>query len=447
MLGCAMLQLGTDSTTTTLMGSRVIRGLLVLVAFVALAEPRAAEACSCGMVESPGAALTRAETVFVGTVGEIKKIEGDRHETTFAVSEVFRGQPGATIVVASRWNGGTCDAGPFKTGERMLIYAGGRGPLYVSGCSGSKRLDQAAADLAYLRRSKTAGIATIEGTIMTPDPGDDDHLKPRVNVEIRARGTKHATRTGADGTYRLELPPGTYQLDVVDPDPSFSSIHTTQAIALPVAGTWARHDFNVSWNGRLRGRLLDHAGQPAANVLVRLLDAESSEPLGRFGVYGPAARTDAGGNYEISRVPEGRYQVAVSVPFDTALPVPATYYPGVPTRGQARTVELSRANPLAVNVDFTLRAPQRVFTITGVVVRARKTESYPNARVTLLNKTDRRTAETYAIGFDSKFEFKEVEGAALKIYACDGASGDGDCGDPIAFTLDRDRAITLVLPQ
>lgn len=427
--------------------ARVIAGLLVVIA--AVVEPPSAEACTCQGPESPGEAFTRAPVVFVGTVGAAKQIAGDRYETTFAVTEVFRGKVGKTAVIASEWDSVSCDYGRFPPGERMLIYAGGRGPLRTSGCSGTKPLSEAAADLAYLRRSIAAGIATVEGTITTLESSAKMGVKPRPNALVRARGTKHAARTGADGKFRLEVPPGTYTLEVIDPDPGFSArVGRAEPVVLSAVGSWARRDFSVAWDGRIRGRLLDHAGRPAAGVLVRALDVDAADPTRPEGyVDGSQAKTDAAGNYEITHVPAGRYRVAVSVPFDPAFPVPATYYPGVPAIRGARIVEVSQRSSLATGIEFTLRPPQRVFTISGVVAWARAGGGSSGARVTLLNKTDRRWSETYVYSNDSKFAFKEVEGATVKIYVCDDTTGKGDCSDPVTFKIEGDRSINLTLPR
>lgn len=420
-------------------------GLLVVAVTTLLCAPRLADACTCMSAEGPGDAFTRAKVVFVGTVGAVNRIQDDLHETTFAVEEVFRGKPGKTAVVASRWNGGSCDYAVFTAGTRMLIYAIGDAKLYVSACSGTKPLAQAADDLAYLRHARKAKTAMIEGAVhLWSDPRQASEKVPRANVLVRARGTAYVARTGADGTYRLELPPGKYILDIVDVEPGLSTGGVP--VELPEIATWARGDFSEAWNGRIRGQLRDHAGQPAANVFVRALPAGGRDPTSLDGRTYSSAHTDANGNYEIPVVPEGNYRVAVSVPFDPSFPVPSTYYPGVPTRAQARTVTMPRGG-LVEHIDFALPAPERLFTLTGVVARARKLPSYPNAVVNIVNTGARRTSKDSALGDDAKFSFREVAGAVLEVHACDGPLGEGTCTDPITVTLDQDRHVTLTLPE
>ena len=339
-------------------GARAIHGLLLLAVIAALFAPRPAAACKCGRARGPGEAFTRAEVVFVGTVGRTKQIDKTNYETTFAVGEVFRGKLGKTAVVASEWNGGSCDHGRYKAGEQMLVYAGGTGTLNVSTCSGTKPLDQADDDLAFLRGIASAKTAMVEGVVRFYDDsqaaGDGE---PRANMEVRARGTKHATRTTADGTYRLELPPGTYTIELADPGPGILALGSpSEPVALPVIGAWASHNITLVWNSRIRGRLLDHTGKPAANVLVHALRGDEDDLSSAGSSHGPSARTDASGNYEISRVPRGTYHVAVSVLF--YLEVPVTYYPGTSAREQARAIAITRPGAVVEHIDFRLCAPE-----------------------------------------------------------------------------------------
>lgn len=418
---------------------------LVLATTIILLAPRPARACTCMAAQGPGDAFTRATVVFVGTVGKVERIEDHRWETRFSVEQVFRGKPGKTAVVSSHWTGATCDYTGFTAGTRMLIYAGGSGTtLGVSGCSGTKPLDQAADDLAYLRHAIKTRTATVQGVVRLWDPRQSSEPVPRAGLEIRARGTRYAARTGGDGAYRLDLPPGTYTLDVVD-DPGLAT-GSGISVELPEVGTWAQRDFGEAWNGRIRGRITDHTGAPAANVFVRALPAGHRDPTSLDGQVYASAHTDASGHYEIPVIPEGEYRVAVSVPFDPAFPVPATYYPGVPTQAEARAVTVPRGG-LVPDIDFALRAPVQILTVRGVVERARKTPSYPNARVKIVNTTERRTSDAMALGDHATFEIKEVAGATLKLQACDGALGDGFCTDPVTITLDRDQSVTLTLPE
>ena len=426
-------------------GTGLRLALLAVTASAIALAPQRAHACTCMSAETPGDAFTRASVVFAGTVGAVTHIADDRYETTFAVGEVFRGNPGKTAVVASRWNGGTCDYSRFTAGAQLLVYAGGTGAtLYVSACSGTRPLDQAATDLAYLRHALKARIALVEGAVhLWGDPRQSSEKVPRAGVEIRARGTPHATRTGADGSYRLELPPGTYTLDAID-EPGLSTGGVP--VELPAPGTWARRDFSEAWNGRIRGHLVDHTGGPAAGVLVRALPAGSHDPTSADGRVYSSAITDAAGNYEIAPLSEGAYRVAVSVPFHPDLPLPATYFPGVPHRAKAVPVQVARGG-LVTGIDFALPPPLRLFTVTCRVKQAGPSTSYLNARVELINNTARRTSHDVAMGDDARVAFREVAGDAVKIYACEGALGDGLCTDPVAFTLDQDRTITLTLPR
>src|SRR5215208_4044324 len=143
---------------------------LVVLGLVALL-PDCASACSC--VLSPGAEreLDRSSAVFSGEVvdfentpnttmmeGTTFKIIGGNAATatvSLRVSEVWKGSMHETVQLATVPNDGVSCGYPFEEGQKYLVYADeGKRGLTVGGCSATRPLSKAGADLAVLGNGK-----------------------------------------------------------------------------------------------------------------------------------------------------------------------------------------------------------------------------------------------------------------------------------------------------
>ena len=141
-----------------------VSGLLVLI-------PDCASACMCAIEGSPKEraekAIAGSDAVFSGEVVELEKpppdtemVEGtmltvvgggDRKATvTLRVSEVWKGPGQQTVRFTTPVADGISCAHPFKEGREYLVYANGVQDLDVGGCSETKPLSAASADLALL---------------------------------------------------------------------------------------------------------------------------------------------------------------------------------------------------------------------------------------------------------------------------------------------------------
>ena len=117
-------------------------------------------------------AISRSDAVFSGEVVGFEKLEKPPPDTmmmeetmltvpsprkvavTLRVSEVWKGPKQRTVWFTTPFaDGGSCAIG-FKEGREYLVYAnGGRDGLRVDGCSETKQLSNAGADLALLGSS------------------------------------------------------------------------------------------------------------------------------------------------------------------------------------------------------------------------------------------------------------------------------------------------------
>lgn len=388
-----------------------MKSIVVVVCFASAgfaAAARAADACSCAPPPPPCEAFWTAGAVFTGKVSGVKPTgQNGIVEATFAIDEKFSGgQLGKSVVVSG---GGMCGS-EFEVGKQYIVYAGGSNGLWHSSlCSRTALLSEAADDLAYAHAIPKRTFAVVEGKVMIEN--ETGTMSTRSNVVVSAQGTKQSTRTDGTGQYKLQLPAGTYTLDVTDPGTRVQW-GKPQTITLANPAACARHDIIEVWNGRIQGKLTDHTGAPAANIAV------SAHAVGGSQNWRLDGHTDAGGNYEIPEVQKGSYIVAVGAPDeggpDEHQPIPTTYYPGVSARTQAKKITMTRAG-LVTKIDFKLPKPLAVYTISGVLAQAGK--PLANTMVKITNDALQRATggNTDANGV---FKFREIAGATVTLEVC-----------------------------
>jgi len=403
-----------------------------------LVAARPADACSCAPPPPPCEAFWQTDLVFTGKVTSLSSGPHQTQLATFAIDEKFRGNfLGKTIVVAGR---GMCGS-ELAQGKEYFVYASGAGTQWSSSlCSRTAELADAAEDLKFARAIPNRTFAFIEGKVLI----EDEHgaRSERAGVEVRARGTAHATRTDRRGQYKLQVPAGTYKLDVLDPGARVRW-NDHDDIVLPNASACARREIIEVWNGRIQGRLVDHTGKPAANVAL------SAHSIGGHQAWRLSGKTDANGNYEIPEVQQGSYLVAVGEPEeggpDERQPIPTTYYPGVATKAKAKRITMVRSG-LVTKIDFALPRPLDVYTISGVLKQAGK--PLPKVHVKISNEAlHRGTGE--ATDAHGRFKFREIAGAEVTLEVCRPGAGPANyktaCRQ-VKRKIDADIVVDLEMP-
>jgi hypothetical protein len=147
----------------------------------------------------------------------------------------------------------------------------------------------------------TAGV--LSGVVTLPDG-----VTPAgAGVEVTASGALPdvTVTTNAGSLYRFAeiLPPGSYTLTASDPETGF----TTRAQIYLQAGQDATHDLRLQGRGTVKVRVVDGAGAPVPQAVVRL--TETDYPSGSYEtVLSPASE----GQATFSRVFEGGFAVEVS---------------------------------------------------------------------------------------------------------------------------------------
>jgi hypothetical protein len=204
--------------------------LRLVVISVILAGPDIAEACSCAIDGSIGAAVRRAGLIFVGTVIRVERPQlsppinsdgsgtgqGTRSKTataTLTTARVFHGPVAQQIQIT----GGVCDV-VFQPGETWLVYAHAReGRIGADNCSRTRRQAEASQDLLYLEaweQGRPVGVVYGDATRRVVDTNGNVQVASLSDVQVVALsgGRRFEVPIGAWGQYELVLPPGDFQI-------------------------------------------------------------------------------------------------------------------------------------------------------------------------------------------------------------------------------------------
>jgi len=373
------------------------RGLAVaLGALVVLfSGPRLAGACSCSE-NPPCAAVWRADAVFVGTaVQRVEESLGGMLSWTvhtITVDQPLHGtvDPIVTIVpdVArptaeqidksrsspdrlSAWS--SCDYF-FEAGQRYLIYARktADGRWTTSSCSGTKLLERAGADLAYIDALPTAPntgrvYGTIDRTVADPDDPSAFRTVPAagVAVELVGNSNRFVVNTNAEGALDLHVPPGEYTIAPVVPE-AIRVYGAPHRGAVPARGC-LQVRFGVTSNGRIEGRVVQEDGLPLARAGVDVIPATPPSSKASLNSRTQSASTDAEGRFMVDAILPGLYVVAVNARSGPSLdsPYSPTYFPGV-SREQAEIVDVGEGERKAGFTIVVNRVAET--TITGTVL-------------------------------------------------------------------------------
>lgn len=357
-----------------------MRYLIVVIAVVGwlTVTSSVVQACSCMSPGTPCESYGTANAVFVGTAVSVRELERPKPGETetwyyerafkFTVEQSYLGIDGTEVEILTGSGGGDCGF-QFQIGGRYLVYAHSyQNRLSTSICTRTKSFASANEDLAFLGNlSSAAPGASIYGDVVyqkgaTPLPSD-------VLVKIEGAKVSREIRPDAQGQYRFSgLPPGKYKITLQLPETL--STHRPERELSVVDRGCAAATYYVSDNGRLSGRVLDAAGQPAPRILISLIHPASDPNKDAV----TAARTDAEGRFSISSVAAGRYLISVNHqrfpdPKDPALAYPPVFYPGVADQANAEVITLGAGEKVTdLEIRVPLRRPESV--VSGQVVWA-----------------------------------------------------------------------------
>jgi carboxypeptidase family protein len=393
------LALVTAGDGTAMLRTAVFRVALAAMFLITPVGLRTAAACSCGAAANPPcAAVWRADAVFVGTVVDRtpERVGGSLSWAVHkvAVHQTLRGsvdsfitlvpgfRPTAEQIAASQSRPeesmmiSTCDY-DFKMGRQYVIYARrtADGRWTTSMCTGTKPIEDAAADLDYIASIPLAQpTGRVYGSIERTLVDATDRTTPRsvpatgVSVALTSGSNRVTVATDSEGKLDVQVPPGEYTIAPVVPQ-TIRVYGAPIRVSVPGRGCAPVH-FSLVTNGRIEGRVIREDGTGVPRVSVDLVPADSSDErrLESF-TTAPSGTTDESGRFRVDAILPGRYLVAVNARFGPRLvsPYATTYFPGV-ARKDARAIEIDEGER---KTGFTIVVtPLAETTVSGMVVLA-----------------------------------------------------------------------------
>jgi hypothetical protein len=167
-----------------------------------------------------------------------------------------------------------------------------------------------------------------------------------------------------NGHFEIELPPGSYDVtasteqglreaEPFKPKP-IDLEYRSRGNAHVMSRDCTEMDFRLLVDGKLAGRVTTKDGRPAGFAKVAIVPISPVHP--QFTVD-----ADENGYFEISGRQPGQYLVGVGLlaPFDSSEWRSRVYYPGVPTREQAKVIELD-VGEWRTDIDFRLLPSSKV---------------------------------------------------------------------------------------
>jgi len=310
--------------------------------------------------------------VFMGTVRSAVDVGDTDKRLELIPDEVFVGDKSELTATVNQ----AClpEKEPeIRAGDRWLFYVrperywDGKSPLEVSFDSPSKPVTEAEDDIATLRHLLgltdkgilTGRVVRIGATY--------DNLNPtavpnhRVVAKNWPSGTEYTAFTNLNGRFEFEFPPGSYDVTPAreqglrDAEPRVpEDIELDHGLHAHIGTANVRQrdctevDFSLLVDGKLAGRVTTKDGKPARSVKVAIIPVLPVHP--QFTVD-----TDEDGRFEVGGRQPGQYIIGVGLlaPFDSTEWKSRVYYPGVPTREQAKMIELG-AGEWRTDIDFKL---------------------------------------------------------------------------------------------
>lgn len=260
-------------------------------------------------------------------------------KVTLSVSERFRGAIGDSLIIRTEPGEAACGY-PFEVGHEYLVFANEfQGSLTVTTCSATQPAKMAVARVLQLRalRDGTA-LPDIFGFVGTHPLRSDqrgwDQVQPVPGLTVTARSddAEYRVQTADDGLYAFHgVPVGRYQLSVEAP-PGRRAFWGGAEHPGASPGVGCAMNFEVFWDGRIRGTVVGGDGQPAFGLITAQYTGPEAPPA-TFSVE------VKDGGFEILRLPPGRYRLMFS-PIVAGRLGPTVYYPGTQIQSAASLIEV-----------------------------------------------------------------------------------------------------------
>jgi hypothetical protein len=352
-----------------------LRFLLGFASLVSLVNT--AYACSCFGPQPVCSIKMGSSTIFRGTVVEstlipniqaVKRADGTEvhllgngtYKVRLSVAETFSGEPESEQIVYTAQQGSMCGF-PFQVGREYVVFTyANQTQLWTGRCSMTALLEPGVQNpaVAWMRAYKTAPHGSeISGSVRLPQ--DTGALAVAATIQLTGPENRSVT-TDSAGKYMVRnLKPGDYSIAAQVPD-GFA----TQPPAKVTVGDkgCAQMDWPVTYEGRIKGKVIDVDGKPVADLRMELEYASGARmDSDRM------ATTDLDGSFKFEHLSPGDYLVAAQhAGFLVEENASSIYYPHS-QRPEALTIPLGPAATVD-RVDFVLARLRPTPSVTVNVV-------------------------------------------------------------------------------
>ena len=400
-----------------------IRAVPLCVAVIALVGGTTpVRARADAVAERPCTAYWNAAVVVAGRVDSIQRTSSGRR-LTLAIVARFRTPAGGGVIDGPTVTLDVPSASPcasrFRAGQEYLVYADRvAGGLSLTRCSRTRALGDAAADVSYAQSVSdgSAPAGTINGRVVVSARDLAGRIAgPSVSVagvavRLSAGGQQDQTLTNHAGDFTLASRGAATQTLSVDVPPHYYSESTGATIDLREPRACADVEFRLAPDGRIAGRIVDAERRPLAGLTVEL----STITLAQRRV----AVTDRDGRYQLTRLPAGRFVVAVAAGAPPVGGQPSrVFLPGATTIRAAMPIAVAEGERVEAP-EFRLPASVQYLAISGFVLDADGTPAEgAHVYVKGASEGDRIVGEPVAADFVGRFTIAVPAGTGYVIFA------------------------------
>jgi len=297
----------------------------VVLSLLAFANLPLAFACSCTGPRPACSEYFKAPLIFYGRVVAKNHIpsppvrpgqmSSGRFEIRFSITESFRGDAGAEVIVATSDQSSMCGI-DFAEGASYVVYAieNPEWHVWTTGiCMRTHRVAEPVSvsdeDLQWFHSLVTApNMGTIYGKVRdfqgrNPDSTGRVGVLPGTQITASGPDSRTATTSGA-GEFRFEgLAPGSYTVAAIPPG-GYAAIKPA-SVSIEPKGC-AEIAFETRVDGHIRGHLYFNDGRPAAGIFMIAHNVEL-----RFG-EGIYSTTSDDGGFDFGPLTPGTYSFGVN---------------------------------------------------------------------------------------------------------------------------------------